>query len=127
MWFRLARDLGYPVAVLRAIMPYSEFLAWQAWYEAEPRGDERDDWRAALQSAVLANLHRDAKKKKTAYSPQDFLLQFAAKEKSQEGEQSPQATRALVEMLAAAYGGRIEIGDPSATSSVDNAILSDEE
>jgi hypothetical protein len=123
MWFRLARDLGYPVAVLRAIMPYSEFLAWCAWYEVEPRGEDRDDWRSALQSAVLANLHRNPKKKKSAYLPQDFRLQFAAKENPHDGEQAPQATQALVEMLAAAYGGRILVGDGSA----DNAILSDEE
>lgn len=99
-------------------MPYSEFLEWRAWYEMEPRGEERDDWRAALQSAVLANVHRNTKKKKTPFGPKDFILQFERPEA--EGEHSPQATRGLVEMLAAAYGGRIEV-------SADNAHLSDED
>lgn len=101
------------------MMPYSEFLEWRAWYEMEPRGEERDDWRSALQSAVLANVHRNTKKKKTPFGPKDFLLQFE-RQGDIEGEQSPQATQALVEMLAAAYGGRIEVSE-------DNAQLSDED
>lgn len=103
-------------------MPHSEYLGWQAYYAMEPRGETRDDWRSALQSAVLANVHRDRKKQKKAFAPKDFLLSFE-KKTDVEGEQSPEATRALVEMLAAAYGGRIEIGEVAG----DNALLSDED
>lgn len=63
---------------------------------------EREDYRAALICAVLANVHRGKKRK--AYSPKDFMP--SQKNKGpQRPPQSPQQMLSFVEMLNAAFGG----------------------
>jgi hypothetical protein len=62
-------------------MSIREFRRWRAFYDLEPFGEERSDYRAASIVATLVNLHR---KRGTREKPiKDFLLQFTdATEKS---------------------------------------------
>lgn len=53
-------------------MSSREFTEWLAYYELEPFGEQRADLRAALIASVIANAHRDPKKK--PYKAADFLL-----------------------------------------------------
>jgi hypothetical protein len=55
-------------------MPMSEYLEWQEFYAIEPFGLQVDDAFHAHQISVLANIKRDAKKRKEPFSIRDFLL-----------------------------------------------------
>ncbi len=44
-----------------------------AYYELDPWGEERADLRSGIVSAVIANVHRDAKKQPKPYQPTDFM------------------------------------------------------
>ncbi len=57
-------------------MPWGMFREWVAYRQLEPYGDDREDWRHAALSALLANLQRDPKSRPQPYAPQDFLLRF---------------------------------------------------
>ena len=51
-----------------------QMAEWQAFYQLEPFGIERDSWHAALIAATIVNVNRDPKKE-----PMDidsFLLKF---------------------------------------------------
>lgn len=55
-------------------MPMTEYLEWQEFYAIEPFGLQVKDAFHAQGIAVLANIHRDAKKRKEPFSIKDFLL-----------------------------------------------------
>lgn len=61
--------------MLREI-PWSVFVEWHAFRLLEPYGDERADWRIAKLTATIANINRDPKKKREAFTAKDFLLVF---------------------------------------------------
>jgi len=50
-----------------------EFAEWMAYYSLEPWGEERADLRAGIIASTIANRHRDPKREKEAYKPQDFM------------------------------------------------------
>lgn len=54
-------------------MYYSEFVQWLAYYQVEPFGGLRGDIQSATIVAVLANIHRDRKKRGRAYRVAEFL------------------------------------------------------
>jgi len=54
-----------------------ELAEWQAYYNIEPFGEERDDLRAAMICCTLANINRG--KNQPAYKLDDFLLRFDPK------------------------------------------------
>lgn len=54
-------------------MGYGEFVEWQAFYSQEPWGDARQDILTAMQMALLANVNRNPKKRRKAFSLADFL------------------------------------------------------
>ena len=47
-----------------------EFAEWMAYDRIDPIGRDRDDWRAVLLAAMLANIHRP--KGKRPYQLKDF-------------------------------------------------------
>lgn len=53
-----------------------EFAEWMAYYNLEPWGKEFDAYERALIVSLLANIHRDSKKRPEAYQPQDFMVRF---------------------------------------------------
>jgi hypothetical protein len=64
------------VAELKQRMSAQEWAAWQLYDAMEPVGDRRADLRAGSICATLANVHRDEEKKRTPFTPEDFVLQF---------------------------------------------------
>lgn len=79
-----------------------EFAEWMALYDLELFGDRRADLRAAIVASTVANAHRNPKKRRRAYSPEDFMPKFGRRKK----RSSWQTQLQTVEMLNAAFGGR---------------------
>ena len=82
-------------------MPSRLLSEWMAFYQLEPFGDARGDLRAAIVASTVANAHRDPKKRRRAFRPDEFMPQF---EKERQ-EQDWQEQLRIVEMLNAAFGG----------------------
>ena len=76
-----------------------ELSEWAAFAQLEPFGEEREDLRAAIVAATVANTARDPKKQR-AFVPSDFMPDF--EREPQSWEQQLQ----IVEMLNVAFGGR---------------------
>ena len=80
--FRLALALGEsnPDALL-AQLPYRVFRDWTYYFQLEPFGEERADFRAGIISAVVANcLAR--KRGRPAFHPSDFMPNFEKQERT---------------------------------------------
>jgi hypothetical protein len=56
-------------------MPARIWAEWIAYYNLEPWGEERADWRAGMVAATIANAHRDPKKH-APFRPADFMPRF---------------------------------------------------
>ncbi len=82
-------------------MSSREFAEWIAYHQIEPFGEERADWRAGMIAATMANIFRDAKKRRKPYKPQDFMPKVEEKK-----EQTWQDQLQIVRMLNAAFGGK---------------------
>jgi hypothetical protein len=72
----LALALGSSVAELKARMGHAEFMEWRAYYSIEPFGHARGDLQTGLLASLLANAHRDTKKRPKAYTIKDFLPDY---------------------------------------------------
>jgi len=91
-----------------------EFTEWIEYYKIDPFGTERDDLRAALLAATVANASRGPDQ--APFEIEDFMLQLgerlllkAAKEEVGATELEPigpEQGAALLAMLNAMYGGR---------------------
>lgn len=92
-------------------MPQAEFVEWVAYSRIEPFGDERADWRAALNASVVAEVNRGKTKRKKPFQPGDFLLRFEGPKR-----QSAQTQLQFVEMLNKAFGGKDERVSSGSTS-----------
>jgi hypothetical protein len=66
--------LGCTVRELLARTDSQELAEWMAFYQLEPFGDERADYRQALTTCVIANANRDKSKKPTPFTPEDFMI-----------------------------------------------------
>lgn len=65
------------VAEMMTRMSSAEYSAWQVFdSRIEPIGDRRADLRAGGISATVANVYRDEKKRRQAFAPSDFALDF---------------------------------------------------
>lgn len=73
-----------------------------AFYRLEPFGEERADWRAALIACLIANTHRNPKKRRRPYEPKDFMPRFDAPTEPQNWQTQLQ----IAEIFTAALGGR---------------------
>lgn len=58
-----------------------QLAEWEAYYQLEPHGEQRQDWQMARICQILANVNRDSKKTPTPYSEKDFLFDFIGAEK----------------------------------------------
>lgn len=61
---------------MKARIGHAEFVEWQAIYNAEPFGHARGDLQTALIASLLANAHRDTKKRPKAYGIKDFVPDY---------------------------------------------------
>lgn len=89
---------GCTVAELKQRMTAQEFQDWKAFYLVEPFGNTREDHRAGIIAATLANTFK--KKSAKRYTPADFFPDYAPR------RQTWQEQLAIVEALNAAFGGR---------------------
>lgn len=70
----------YLVEVLDA----RQLSEWEAFLSLEPLGEERADLRMANQMTLIANIHRDSKRKTSPYGLKDFLFDFEGREEKRE-------------------------------------------
>ncbi len=67
-------------------IPSKLLTEWQAFYQLEPFGYHRDAHMAALIVTTIANVNRDAKKKRQPYEIMDFYPEFDRREWDYEEE-----------------------------------------
>lgn len=65
------------VEALTASMSSAEFGDWQEYAALEPFGPLREDRRAGIIVATLANVNRDPKRRAEAWEPEDFFPELA--------------------------------------------------
>lgn len=68
-------------------MTWDQLLAWMAYAELEPFGEERGDLRAGIIASTIANVNRDPKKGRP-FKPGDFMPEFG-KAKRASGKREP--------------------------------------
>lgn len=54
----------------------AEFAEWMAYSIHEPFGPEREDQRAGMIAALIANVNRDPKQRAQPYNVEDFFPRF---------------------------------------------------
>lgn len=69
---------------------------WMALYEIDPWGEQRADLRSGIVASTLANIHRDPKRRASAYKPEDFMPYVERKEAS---------PIALIDRIKSVFGG----------------------
>ncbi len=75
---------------------------WTRMAEGYMAREERNDYRAALICSVLANIHRDEKRRREPYRPQDFMPGEGKPKQSQ----TPDQMLMIAEAWNAALGGK---------------------
>lgn len=83
-----------------------ELAEWLAYYELEPWGEWRADTRAGIVACTVANAHRNPKKQRKAYTPEDFMPDFTGERR----KQAPGQMQELARMMAAAGYGTLREG-----------------
>ena len=66
---------------------------------------EREDFRAGIVCATLANINRDSKKQRKPFTPFDFMP--TSKGKKPKKKQTPKQMLQVVKMINAAHGGKV--------------------
>jgi hypothetical protein len=107
-WIDLSYRYGRPVKELQQQITSADFAELLAAERLNPRGEYRADLRAAIATAVLAEVNRDPKKRQRPFTHEDFMPQFGPREVE---EQSEEQMKAFLKALAGSYPSQ-----PSATS-----------
>jgi len=89
------------VGELLARISSRELSEWAAFAQLEPFGEEREDLRAGIVAATVANTARDPKRRRRTFEPKEFMPRFG-----EEKEQGWEEQLAIVEVLNAAFGGK---------------------
>ena len=76
MTFRLALALGRTVEELLEGIDSAELTEWFAYYQVEPWGEERADWRSAMIARTMAEIHRDDKSRARPFQIDEFMPKF---------------------------------------------------
>jgi hypothetical protein len=90
----------FDVDALLQAMSSKQIVEWMAYYDLEPFGEERADFRAAMLASLYANSQRDPKKQKP-FEMSDFML-FRDREAE---EDESDALKSKAEMLNEMFGG----------------------
>lgn len=84
-----------------------EFSEWMAFFQLQPYGEWRADFRTASLMALIANVNRDPNKSKE-YAPQDFMPDFEkALEERHAQEEIPEHER-IWNKVKTAFGGLVK-------------------
>ena len=88
-------------------MPYSDFVMCWAYEVMEPFGEKGDYLRAGALASLTANIHRDTKKHREPFAPEDFFpsVEYAA---IQEAKQH-QRIDLMMQAFAASNPGTIRM------------------
>ena len=86
-------------------MSSREFTEWLAYSRLEPFGPEADDHRMAQLLALTANVNRDPKRRKTPWTPDDFLPQRGPRPAV-----AVETLRPRIDAAMAAFGGIRKLG-----------------
>jgi hypothetical protein len=76
-------------------MTWKQFVEWQVFDRLEPFGPERADQRAGALIMVLANAHRDSKRKSTAWTLAECIPMFGDSEVPKKAPMDWRAMKAL--------------------------------
>ena len=98
---KLAWGLGMPMYKLVEEMPADELMLWQAWMQ-EPRGEDRDDWRAASICQVVHSVGQSFSKSRRKIATREFKLKFEAPKTFEQRNPIADARR-----ISRAFGGII--------------------
>ncbi|HQF63792.1 MAG TPA: hypothetical protein PLT26_14935 [Anaerolineaceae bacterium] len=83
-----------------------ELAEWAVFYGLEPWGCDVDDQRTGIVASTIANANRDAKKRRKAYQPSEFVPKREIQtESTATPQKSWQEMLQMVEMMNAAFGG----------------------
>jgi hypothetical protein len=85
-------------------MPARVFNHWRHYYMIEPFGAWRDDYHAATQSAIIANVNRA--KGSEPYRAEDFMFMDAESRAEHEAEKSAQQMAQFISGLDAKAEGQ---------------------
>jgi len=86
-------------------MSWEGFLGWFAYDQIEPFSEKRADLRAASICSLLANIHRDARRKPRPFTIDDFVLVFGDEVKKEAPKQTWQQQKAIAHLWVAALSG----------------------
>ena len=87
---------------MRGRLTSGELADWMIYYKRYPFGPGAEDRRHALLLSLLANCHRDPKRKPSPFTPDEFLLGVAeTPERVEDGGQSVEEQKQLFENLMA--------------------------
>lgn len=100
--------MGMPVVEAQARISSAEFAEWVAFAQLEPFGSSREDTRAGVVAALIANVNRDAEKRATPFEPADFFSNLGEGAVLSQQEQTPEEQLAIMQMIteAMARGNR---------------------
>jgi hypothetical protein len=86
-------------------MSYEEFKEWQAYYEIEPFGEYKKDFRAGIIASSIFNSKR-TKQSDKIFSPTDFIPNFDSKAKSKDKrKQTVEEQNKIAKKLRQQLGG----------------------
>lgn len=106
-WFRLAGHLGMSVARCQQEVSSAEFAMWMAYYQVEPFGEERADWRAAIMPVMFANAFKGQGGR--TYQISDFMYSGKKPRRRQTAAQMEAVLRGIGAAQVAATSCRRDI------------------
>lgn len=96
----MAKELGeYNVDKILRELTAKQFAGWEHYFQLEPFGETRADYRAALIAKTVADVNRGSR---APYDIEDFRLNFE-EQSSGRRTQTPEEQLAIARMIAASY------------------------
>ena len=80
-------------------MTAKQFIGWWHYFQIDPFGEKRADYRAASIVTMIANVNRDPKQKAQPYQLEDFILKFGQAVR----KQTPEDQLLVAKLWAAAF------------------------
>jgi len=80
-------------------MTSKELTEWKAFYELEPFGRTAEDMRGGILASLLANIHRDPKKRSKPYLAMDFMPDYDGSRKPAPKKQSVEQMREALKAI----------------------------
>ena len=93
--------MGKTVSQLLKSLSSKELTEWMIYYELEPFGEDREDFRMGVVASTIANVNRSKNSK--VYKPQDFIPKFGD---TQPNKQTWQEQLRIVESLNFVFNRR---------------------